>query len=59
VLEERLLHRFGSDWFIRRGAGTFLMEVWEAESSETPEILARTLTSADLDPIFVRDRCRP
>ncbi len=59
LIEERLLSRFGWDWFRERGAGRWLQEMWEAEPDTTAESLADALDLGTIEATPMIDRYRP
>jgi len=59
LLEERLMSRWGRGWFLEPRAGTFLREVWEAETGQTAESVADGLDLGTIEPTPILDGCRP
>lgn len=58
LLEERLMTRFGKLWFLDRGAGRFLKELWESEPGETAESMAEALALGRIEPTPIVDLYR-
>ena len=56
LLEEALKTRFGHRWYRSRAAHGLLREIWEAESGETAESMARTLGLGRIEPTPLLDR---
>jgi hypothetical protein len=59
LVEERLLTRHGSRWFLDRSAATALQEWWEAEPGETAESMAAASDVGTIEPTPLLDRYRP
>lgn len=59
LLEERLLSRWGREWFSAGRAGRFLRECWEAEEEQTAESVANVLDLGTIEPTPILDGCRP
>ena len=59
LYEERLLTRFGRNWFFERAAGRTLREWWEAEPDVTASEMASELGVDRMEATLILDRCRP
>jgi hypothetical protein len=59
LLEERLLTRFGRQWFLDRAAARFLRECHLAEVGETAESMAGAWGLGTIEPTPVVDAFRP
>jgi hypothetical protein len=59
MLEDTVMTRFGRGWFENRAAGSFLLEIWEADPEETAESMASSLGLGTIDSAPILDRFRP
>ena len=59
LLEERLLLRHGYLWWESRAARGLLVDLWAAESGETPRSVASALGLGTMDPSPLADAYRP
>jgi hypothetical protein len=59
LLEERLMIRYGRDWFRSTAARDLLRECWEAEPGESAESMARALDLGTIEPTPIIEGCRP